>query len=163
MKKLFTYILFVLIMANISFAEFDGYPWSTNNTWQQARTYNVISQLWEAVQERCYSLTNRTPILNIVEDWSVQIGYSNNIVERHYTTNTFYITNRIPYFVVVQTTNQVCDYTFTTNMSWASSWFETLNTNTPINNITSKISLPVTHNFISTLDQRMFDLSLIHI
>ena len=153
---MFKKIILAILLVCPALGQFTGFPIESNNTsWVYARTNQYMLQLFQAVEERCESLTNRVPMMQIVEDWPIQIGYSNQISTMMIGTTILWLTNRMPYSIVVETTNQCSNVILTTNMSWASSWFIPINTNIPISAISNSLSLPITHNFITTLDSAM--------
>lgn len=162
MKKLLSILLFSLLSL-ISQADFEGLPLATTNyTWASTRNIGVISQLWESVQERCYILSDKISPLSIVENWAIQDGYSNYVWDSTWTvgTNTYtkVMTNRYAHYTTITTTNQIGPYTFAISNSPYASWFVPFSTNySATTNIT--IDLPVTHAFMSTLDNKIFEMT----
>lgn len=158
MKKILS-ILLALTLAIPLMADFEGFPLASNYTWEQCRSVGPIRQLWEAVQERCQVLVyDGIYPLDIVENWQVQDGYTISVVERTYGANTVYVTNKSPHYITVETTNQVGDLTIAiSNQPYGN--FIPLSTNNinPTTNITLK--LPVTHEFMSALDSRIFEIT----
>lgn len=164
MIKLFKYILLSLLIVNICKADFEGFPISSNwSNWGEARTNQYMLQLFEAVQERCWAVTNRMTPPNIVETWSVQIGFTNQIFTRDYLTNdvpplykTVTYTNRLPWYATVVTTNVCTNVTYNIsdidpNTVGNSSFVPFTN-----NPSTVTLSLPITRGFITGLDNKMF-------
>lgn len=150
-------IIAMILVAVLARADFVGFPLATNATWQQCRSVGAISQLWEAVQERCMVLTNSgVPILDIVETWPVQIGYSNQVYTQTVGSNTFERTNLNPYYVTITTTNQAWDVTVSVTNLLSEPWFSKLHSNATD---TVTLFLPVTHDFITALDSRLFSIT----
>lgn len=137
-RHTFRLALAMILLAAAARADFDGFPCSTNATWFQARTVGVVSQLFEAVQERCWALTNRVSPLSIVETWNVSDGPSNTVV----TVGGRVLTNRADTIRQIVTTNQVVPFT----------WVDSSGTN-------HTVYPPVTRSFVGALDAKLFELT----
>jgi len=163
MKKLLS-ILLLSLSCLITKADFEGLPLATTNyTWASTRSIGVISQLWEAVQERCYILNDSISPIEIIENWQVQDGYSNYVWGSTWTvgTNNYtkVMTNKYAHYVNIVTTNQIGSYSLTISNNAYVDWFVPLRTNNPSATTNITIDFPVTHDFITTLDSKMFEMT----
>lgn len=125
-------------------ADFDGFPIATNYSWQSARNIGAISQLVEAVQERCVALSNKgVGPLRIVETWTVQTGYTNAITP-WYTNGAyaFDTTNRLPCYTNLVTTNCLGSFV----------WQDATGTN-------HTLSVPITQSFVTNFDAKLFEIT----
>lgn len=158
MNKLFT-IVTACLFSFIGKADFEGLPLvATNFTWASTRTIGVVSQLFEAVQERCLVVPEVAP-LSIVEDWTIQDGYSNTVQVMTWGTNSVTWTNRMPHYLTIRTTNQIGDISVTISNSAYATWFVPLQTNNPSATTNVTLSFPVTHAFVTTMDDKMFEMT----
>lgn len=148
---------------------FEGLPLApSNTTWASTRSIGVVSQLWEAVQERCLVLSDRVSPMSIVENWTIQVGYSNTyqtttwvtvISPTNSITNSVVWTNKFAHLITFTTTNQVGDVMLTISNSAYAPWFMPLSTNSPTATTNVWLSLPVTHAFLAELDAKIFEMT----
>lgn len=99
---------------HIVFADWSGFPLVTNNVYKydDARTnYSVISQLLNAVDQRCDAAGIAGP--SIVETWTCSAGYSNEPVINIVGSVTNYFTNTYLLTTTVNTTNQIGSFEYT--------------------------------------------------
>ena len=164
MKKLLSILLSILLPL-ISYCDFEGLPLTSSNyTWASTRSVGVISQLWESVQERCLILSDRIAPLNIIENWTIQDGYTNDVVTYTWigpdnlTTNKA-ITNKTPHYITITTTNQINDYSLILSNNSYADWFTPLSKTNFSATTNMTISFPVTYDFLSTLDNKIFEMT----
>ena len=148
---------FLLVLTTLNcLGQFVGYPWTNHVTWTQCRTDKVVAQLFEAVRERCYAVTNRCTPPSIVETWEYCDGYTNEFVNRNVTINgtnvTIVLTNRLQHTATLVTTNQLDDVTIPAP-SYDYVNFCPLSTNPVTTQFV--LSLPVTRGFVAGLDAKI--------